>query len=383
MIIGLMGFEFESENKGCEALSYSFLSMLSKGIVDSKIVIYNFTNCGMGYVSEHFPNMEFVIIPLRIRDLSFNMVKHMSRCDVIFDITMGDSFSDIYSKDVCLSDMRFKILAEIFSSKYVLLPQTYGPFYDKRVRRRATNILNKADAIFCRDALSAKYLKNICKIANPKIVTDVAFALSYDKNSVGVEHRQFNLGINVSGLLWKGGFTQNNQFGLMLDYQKYILALIDYFENTPGVSIHLIPHVINMENDAHDDDYKICAKIKQNYHNIYLAPTFKTPMEAKSYIANMDFFIGARMHSTVASLSAGIATIPVSYSRKFEGLFGNIGYNYVLSAQTVSTDEALKLTIQWIDHRDALKAEVEKAVEKTSIELSNFYQDLLSLFNDI
>lgn len=32
MKIGLMGFEFESANKGCEALVYSFLSIIEEKI---------------------------------------------------------------------------------------------------------------------------------------------------------------------------------------------------------------------------------------------------------------------------------------------------------------------------------------------------------------
>ena len=34
---------------------------------------------------------------LQIKDFSFQMIKAMRKCDFIFDITLGDSFSDIYS----------------------------------------------------------------------------------------------------------------------------------------------------------------------------------------------------------------------------------------------------------------------------------------------
>ena len=32
------------------------------------------------------------------------------------------------------------------------------------------------------------------------------------------------------------------------------------------------------------------------------------------------------MHATIGAISSGVATIPFSYSRKFEGLFGNLEY---------------------------------------------------------
>lgn len=376
MIIGLMGFEFESANKGCEALSYSFLSMLNNTFADAKITIYNFSNCGLGEVPKYFHNFDFVRVPLKIRDYSFNMIRHIIKCDVVFDITMGDSFSDIYSKEVCLSNIRFKTLAEIFSRNYVLLPQTYGPFYDKKVLRRAIMILKKAGTVFCRDALSSDYLKEKCKVTNAKIITDIAFTLPYDQKAFDFDPKTFHLGINISGLLWRGGFTENNQFGLKLDYRKYINFLIKYFGEKPEISVHLIPHVIDVENDAYDDDYKVCHQILNDYDSLHLAPEFRTPMEAKSYIANMDFFIGARMHSTIAAISSGVPTIPVSYSRKFEGLYGNLGYDYVLSARILSTNEAISKTVEWVEKRDDLRQACAAAMDTANSRLELFYREL-------
>ena len=91
------------------------------------------------------------------------------------------------------------------------------------------------------------------------------------------------------------------------------------------------------------------CKLKKKYGDkIEIAPPFNTPIEAKSYIANMDVFIGSRMHATIGSISSGVATIPFSYSRKFEGLFGNLEYPYVISARKFSLEEALEKSKSWI-----------------------------------
>ena len=39
-----------------------------------------------------------------------------------------------------------------------------------------------------------------------------------------------------------------------------------------------------------------------------------------------DFEEVVRLDATIGSISSGVATIPFSYSRKFEGLFGNLEY---------------------------------------------------------
>jgi colanic acid/amylovoran biosynthesis protein len=84
-----------------------------------------------------------------------------------------------------------------------------------------------------------------------------------------------------------------------------------------------------------EDDYRVIVQIKELYKdnsNVIVAPKFTSPIEAKSYISQMDFFIGSRMHSTIASLSSGVATVPIAYSRKFSGVFGSIDYPYTLDA---------------------------------------------------
>lgn len=69
----------------------------------------------------------------------------------------------------------------------------------------------------------------------------------------------------------------------------------------------------------------------------------------------MDIFLGARMHASIAAISSNVATIPFSYSKKFEGLFGSLEYPYVISATKISTDNAISLTKKYITEYNVLK----------------------------
>lgn len=356
--IGLLGFEFESPNKGCEALSYSFLACLKDIYKSEELLIYNFSNKGLGFVPVEFPNIKFKQIPKKIKDISFVMIRAFAECDCIFDITMGDSFSDIYSKQYCINNMKFKVLAETFGKKYVLLPQTYGPYNDQKVLKRAAGVLKRADKVYCRDAASSDYIMEKCGISTSLLTTDLAFMLPYDKSKFVINKNKFNLGINVSGLLWKGGFYKENQFGLAMKYEEYIQRLIEHFLADNKVIIHLISHVIDMEDNPHDDDYRVCSMLKEKNKEAILAPAFKTPMEAKSYIANMDCFIGARMHSTIAAFSSKVPTIPFSYSRKFEGLYDSLGYKYLIHGNSDTLKQALEKTYTYVGLSEKLKSQI-------------------------
>lgn len=372
MIIGLMGFECDSPNKGCEALGYAFISLLRR-IGGNNLTFYVFTNDGLGYFPTYFQDCRFVKVALKIKDPTLETWKGIRKCDMIFDVTLGDSFSDIYSVQQCLSNIKFKLMAEVLGKSYYLLPQTYGPFSDKRCRFFSKLIIKHSNYVFCRDRKSMEYLEMIgAHNDNLLVTTDMAFMLPYEKKLYDINNNKTNIGINISGLLMKGGFDKENQFDLKFKYEDYIVEILDFFTKCPDTEVHLIPHVIDLSLDSHDDDYKCLQEIQKNYKTVKIAPLFKTPIEAKSYISNMDFFIGSRMHSTIAAVSCCVPTVPVSYSRKFEGLFDSLNYPYVIHGNGDNLKEAISKTLDWYNNRDVLQKSVMKARRVIDIAINEF-----------
>ncbi|TAJ11254.1 polysaccharide pyruvyl transferase family protein [Marinilabiliaceae bacterium JC017] len=243
--------------------------------------------------------------------------------DSIIDIGAGDSYSDIYGMVRFNRMFNSKRLFKMFGKKQLLLPQTIGPFENKRVQQKAMDILKSFAYVFARDEMSYNYAKRFISEEKLNESIDVAFYLPYEAYQFSKE--KVHVGINVSGLLWNGGYTKNNQFNLVCNYQELIKNTIEYFLNKEECEVHLVGHVLP-ENDHVENDYAVCQKLKEGYKAVTMAPRFATPMEAKSYIAGLDFFTGARMHSTIAAFSSGVPVFPMAYSRKFNGLFINTLY---------------------------------------------------------
>ena len=352
MRIGLSGFTFSHENKGCEALTYSVLELLSKIYIDQEVEIVCFSDFkGLGSVPEKFSQFKYYYCPLKFKDVSFKTFRMIKSCDVILDATFGDGFSDIYFSKSVYRKAIIKIIMGISKAKYILMPQTYGPFKDKKLEKLAGIAIRKADYVFARDEISKVYGEKISR-RKVETFTDLAFLLPFDMGEEKEEDEDF--GLNVSGLLYKGGFSGTNQFGLALDYKEFCYDTINYLLENTSYRIHLIPHV-TLSNDPNrpvrDSDSEACKKIKESYYEndrVILAPDFSNPVEVKNYIAQMKFFMGARMHGTIAAFSAGVITIPVAYSRKFKGLYDKLDYPYVLDVRKLSKDDALDTVIQWI-----------------------------------
>ena len=381
MKVVLMGLEFFINNLGCEALSYSFVSELyeitkKKGeSLEVKTIV--FADRKVPYI----PGTDIPIqcIGIHYKSLKFwkEIRKEFKTADFIFDFTMGDSFSDIYGKKRFVLDALVKTSAIRSGTPYILGPQTYGPYKSSLVKNWAKWILKKAARVYTRDEQSKQVAEQLSS-REVMLTTDVAFALPYEKKEIGAEGK-IKIGFNPSGLLWAGGYTKDNQFGLTLDYREYCWKVCEELSKDSRYEVCLIPHVgttsvvedeimLHEEETAEsedgiENDSAVCRRLKKKYPEMKILSGISTPMDVKGYIAAMDVFIGARMHATIGAFSSGVATIPVSYSRKFEGLYESLEYDYLIHAREDSTDEAVKKTLDYIRQYDKLKLSVEKSLE--------------------
>lgn len=378
--IGFWGLSFNSGNMGCNALSYSFLSILNN-ITTGHIQVYVFFQ-GSDFDTSSLSTEKVSVISAGYNPRSLESIKRLverlKKCDISIDFTAGDSFSDIYGLKGFLKSCAFKKLAMIHSKKFILGPQTYGPYSHWIAKSVAKHIICKADYACSRDAASAEYVKTLCG-TDMDIFTDVAFALPYQNHNT-ITTTKKKIGINVSGLLWNGGYTGDNQFSLTVDYRTYITSLIESLLQQNDIEIYIIPHVISAGINP-ESDYPISEQLAARYPAMHLAPRFTTPIEAKNFIAEMDVFTGARMHATIGAFSAGVVTIPFSYSRKFEGLYNNLNYPYTINARELDTSAAVQLTLKYINNSEPLKTSQTRAIKVTTEKLNLFEKTIKKQFN--
>ena len=164
-----------------------------------------------------------------------------------------------------------------------------------------------------------------------------------------------------------------------LDYQHLIRSIIGFFLSVNGVRLHLISHVASGTRNV-ESDYAVLYDLWREYHSeqIILAPFFHTPIEAKDYISGLDFFMGARMHATIAAFSAGVPVVPMAYSRKFNGLFvDTLAYDHIIDLKVDDEDSILTKVEECFARRDSLKQEIDHQLVTTVSEQKE------KLLNDI
>jgi hypothetical protein len=221
-------------------------------------------------------------------------------------------------------------------------------------------------------------LAQLAPEARARQVVDVAFALPYTpppKRKGG----PVRVGLNVSGLLMNGGYAGGNEYGLGFDYPALTRGLIAAFTAMPEVEVHLIPHVI-APNMPRDDDGAAADALKAEFPALIRHANFASPSAAKSMIATMDFVTGARMHATIGAWSAGVPVVPISYSRKFEGLYGGLGYPWLVNAKGMTTDTALAYVLDAFTRRDELARDIRLGMPVVKAGLDAYVAELAELF---
>ena len=317
MNIVLLGAEINNVNLGCQALTYSIISVLEKTLTDKKCIYTilegNPSDTKIKLLCEELNvdydrirsirrgNVTELLRGIRHAKNNIKCFRAIKEADYVINITQGDGFSDIYG------EKRFNIfygflLYAVKNNKHIIMaPQTYGPFYSKKVEKKVKYLIDNSSLVIARDRLSEKCVSSITN-KNVIVTTDLAFQLPFYCEKK--KHEKIRVGINISSLMAEEKRDNfNKHVDLAYKYNQLIDKVIGNM-NHEEYEIHLIPHVF--------DDMVSIKRYKKKYPKTIVHNFFDSPIEAKNLIASMDVFIGSRMHATIASLSSGVPTIPIA-----------------------------------------------------------------------
>jgi len=319
---------------------------------------------------------------------SMPWIDALVQADFVGDIRGGDSFSDIYGLRGFVMGCLPVISVILVRGRIHLLPQTYGPFRSPFAERVARFILLRAESIWCRDRVS---LAEVSRLTNGqrqgRLCPDVAFALEAVRPEVPSispplpERHGTLIGLNVNGLVYHGGYTRANMFGLRLDYQAFLKRLVERLLSDESHRILLVPHTFAPAGSV-ESDPAACRDLLERLspairHRVHLVTEEYDQHRIKGVIGMCGFFIGSRMHACIAALSQGIPTVGVAYSRKFAGVFETIGVaDCVVDARDTGVEEAVERTEALFGQRTRTSAVLKPRVALARAELSKLFEPI-------
>lgn len=379
--IALIGHDTRNSNLGVGALTVSDIAILRSVAEKLNLELQISVLVGEGSAACCVGGDDITEVFMRPLRKPLEYFKVIRAHDIVIDIAGGDSFADIYGDRRMFQTLLQKYLVHLAGRPLVIAPQTIGPFVKPLWRRLSLGTIKRSAVVCTRDQKSTAFLREMGYKGEAIEASDVALRLPYDTPSPAVEGARPKVGINVSGLLMAGGYTGKNELGLTSDYPSLIRDLISGFlQHEDDCEVHLIGHVVPTVRGGVEDDYQACLNLQAEFPEVTVAPPFETPSEAKTYIAGLDFFMGARMHACIAAFSSGVPVVPMAYSRKFEGLFGTLGYKQTVDCTTDHSEDIKTRIFAAYQDRIAIQATMATALAEGRAKLQRYEDALSDLF---
>jgi colanic acid/amylovoran biosynthesis protein len=131
-----------------------------------------------------------------------------------------------------------------------------------------------------------------------------------------------------------------------LDRAKYFTEMAEFVRRmtTRGFHVLLIPHV--QERNPNNDDIIACEELHSHLQDASMCKIVSgelTASDFKGIIGMTECLVGARTHATIASMSQGVPTVSIAYSRKAYGIMNDVfgaklGAKLTIAASDLAAD---------------------------------------------
>lgn len=423
--IGLLGASFATRNLGVNALAMGAVRSMLQRYPDAEVFLLDYDK----FPARHQVRIDGREVPVSLVNLRFSknplLPNHIARLlleamvmrllpsrrwrerlaarnpwlrricqtDIFASLAGGDSFSDIYGLERLLYMTLPQVLVLLAGKRLVLLPQTLGPFRGRISKTIARHILRRAERVYSRDHRGADTVRAL--IGEHLAAEKLAFCydLGFVLEPAAPPHLEIEglplagldrpplVGLNISGLLFMGGYTRNNMFGLRVDYRELVARLVDFLAGTKHARVLLVPHVFG-ETPNSESDAAACADCYERFRSKYpgrvgLVRGSYNEREIKHIIGQCDMFIGSRMHACIAALSQSVPAIAVAYSDKFIGVMETIGFEQLVAdPRKMGLEEILEKLAGIYEKRQDIRRELERKIPPIQ-------RRVLTLFDEI
>jgi len=420
--IGLIGATLETPNLGVSVLATGAVGCVQSAFPESDVFFLDYARegtvrmvaTGKGTVQVPLVNMRFskkvwlsnnlstlLLAAVVLRVLPFgglrkwmmqknSCLREICSADLFGAVAGGDSFSDLYGCGRFLYVALPQVLVLLLGKRLVLLPQTYGPFQRRWTRFVAAWIVSHAERAWCRDQRSLAELKG----SGPHHEeADFCYDMGFGIDSIAPEclavdgiypvgsKRPHLVGMNISGLLFRNGYSGKNEFKMLTNYVQLVHAIIELLLASPETTLILVPHVYGAGEDSESDATaceQVFAELRSRYPGrIGVLRGEYGPNEIRFVIGLCEFFVGSRMHACIAAVSQCIPAVSIAYSDKFRGVMREAGVDsLVADARTCPLEDTLAVVQHGFERRAELAKELEARMPAIRATVSNLLRGI-------
>jgi len=367
----------DTRNNGCWAMAVSAMSSIRQASpVPVKFIVLNRKNA-IDTQRLDFEDVEFISRPwslvtlpgVRLIWLLFSTVlltfqallyyisprkiifgnywRAMREANLVLDLS-GDSISSVYNWVANLTVILPLLIARLIGKPYFLCAQSIGPFGKGRIDRLTIKTLRSADLITIRENQTNRILSSHGIIDNVRRTQDLAFLLSpsgADELQRLLNQEQLDpstkwMGVSVSSIIAGYAFSDLPSTDREEAYLNAVAAFCDKSYELYGLCTLFVPHVVI---PGKSDDRRVTSQVQDRMRHketSHIISGAYTGAQLKALIGVCQFFVGSRMHATIAALSQGIPTVTLVYNHKTLGINGDVlnQHDYLIDIRCIGSN---------------------------------------------
>ena len=310
----------------------------------------------------------FNYVPSRILE-RYGLVKD-NEADILLDAA-GFAYSSQWG-DIHVTRLLNKIQKlKRNNTKIILMPQAFGPFRSRRIKKDMYKVLSLVDVAFVRDSIS---YDNLVKLNHGKKEFDNIYIFPDFTNLVTPIVPKYFDGNNKTICVVPNkrmidmNTTNTGEYNTLMNK---IIGKCMLFGVKPFILVH------------EENDRDLAEDLTKGYSNVPIIVE-DNPLLIKGIISKSSALIGSRYHSLVSGLSQGIPSIGTGWSHKYNELFRDYAFSEGLINLDISDRDLDKLLYKVLDptYSKLISTTLNKAAKRQRILSEEMWERVFSIIEN-
>ena len=304
-------------------------------------------------------------IPKRLREY-YGLVSH-KEINVVLDAS-GFAFGDQWGPGNTIAMAKAMRRWGRLGTKVIFLPQAFGPFSTRQIRKAFHVVATQADRIYARDPVSYRHIVDLVgELPNLRQAPDFTVLLK------GRVPSYFDGASHDIAIIPNRRMVDKASISVAEHYIPFLMTYIRHFLYS-GYKPFLLVH-------GGREDEELAWEAVRPFGNDVPIVTEEDPLNMKGIIGACKSVVSSRYHGLISALSQGVPSIGTGWSHKYRELFYEYGCPDLLLAPDTNEAQIISVLTSFTRDREELKKKLAKPAAQHKQAAIDMWNDVLHIIS--
>lgn len=285
--------------------------------------------------------------------------------DWVFDLS-GFCYTDTWDAENSISMRNYLNRQREFGTKYVMLPQAFGPFREPKTAEAFTAVANEASLLFVRDDRSREYIEDLRIDTSIAKAPDITTVAPTEVPSWCEKMKSYICVVPNSRMV------EEKKGDARESYLQFLVQVCESLDRQDAKVLFLL---------FESRDRDLLSAVSKALGREVLYVEEGDPVRLRGIIGGARGVVASRYHALVSALSQGVVALGTSWSHKYEELFRDYGCADLL-IPSVGDTQAVRERLDVLLHSTA-RVNYEDRIEVHASEMRDRAEEMWSQIGEV